>query len=512
MGQMDIILNLQAIPLGTAITAVVLVVLTLLIIRGYVNDHKRRYSGLPPPPEVPGLPLIGNLLQLKEKKPCKTFTKWAEEYGPVYSIRTGYHSMVVLNSNDVAREAMVTRFSSISTRKLSNALKSLTSDKNMVAMSDYGEFHKTVKRHILTSTLGPNAQKQHRVHRDTMIVNISKQLHAHVEKDPLQPVYLRNIFEPELFGLALKEVLGKDVESVYVEELGMTLSKGEIMKILVHDQMEGAIEVDWRDFFPYLRWIPNKSFENKIQHMCFRRKAVMEVLINEHRKRIERSEELNCYIDYLLSKAKTLSEQQMLMLLWEAIIETSDTTLLTTEWAMYELAKDPERQDRLYLEIRNVCGYEKIAEENIIQLPYLSAVFHETLRKHSPAPIVPLRYVHEDTQVGGYYIPAGTEIAINIFGCNRDKKVWECPEQWQPERFLNGKYDPMDMHKTMAFGAGKRVCAGSLQAMLISCTAIGRLVQEFEWRLKEGEEENVDTLGLTTRKLHPMQAILKTRN
>lgn len=55
---------------------------------------------------MPGLPLIGNLLQLKEKKPYKTFTKWAEEYGPVYSIRTGYNSIVVLNSNDVAKEVI----------------------------------------------------------------------------------------------------------------------------------------------------------------------------------------------------------------------------------------------------------------------------------------------------------------------------------------------------------------------------------------------------------------------
>lgn len=34
----------------------------------------------------------------------------------------------------------------------------------------------------------------------------------------------------------------------------------------------------------------------------------------------------------------------MLMLVWEVIIETSDTTMVSTEWAMYELAKDPERQ------------------------------------------------------------------------------------------------------------------------------------------------------------------------
>ena len=53
---------------------------------------------------------------------------------------------------------MVTKYSSISTRKLSNALKILTSDKSMVATSDYNEFYKAAKRHLLACTLGPNAQ------------------------------------------------------------------------------------------------------------------------------------------------------------------------------------------------------------------------------------------------------------------------------------------------------------------------------------------------------------------
>ncbi|PIN19107.1 Cytochrome P450 CYP2 subfamily [Handroanthus impetiginosus] len=510
--KMAAILSLEELSFGSAITIVAVGVFTLWIVNGYVNTgHKKISSGLRPPPEIPGLPVIGNLLQLKEKKPYKTFTKWAEKYGPIYSIRTGSTTLVVLNSNDVAKEAMVARFSSISTRKLSNAIKILTCDKNIVALTDYGEFHKMVKRHILTSTLGPNAQKRHRIHRDTMMENISEQLHIYQKEDPFRAVNLRKIVQPELFGVALKQVLGNDVQSVYVEELGTTLSKEEMFEILVVNPMKGAIEVDWRDFFPYLRWIPNKSFENNIQQMHHHRQAVMTALIKEQKKRISRGEEKVCYLDYLLSEAKTLSEQQMLMLLWEALIESSDTTLVTMEWVMYELAKDPQQQDRLYQEIQTVCGNEKIVEEKLSQLPYLSAVFHETLRKHSPAPMVPLRYVHEDTQLGGYHIPAGTEIAINIFGCNMDEKVWKNPEKWHPERFLDEKYDAMDLHKTMAFGAGKRLCAGALQAMLISCTTIGRLVQEFEWSLKDGEEENVDTLGLTTHKLHPMQAFLKPR-
>ncbi|KAA8537692.1 hypothetical protein F0562_027318 [Nyssa sinensis] len=516
MALTDAILDFQAMPFGTAIAvggpAIALGGLSLWFIRGYVNDHRRGSSNLPPLPEIPGLPVIGNLLQLKEKKPHKTFTKWAETYGPIYSIRTGASTVVVLNSNDVVKEAMVTRFSAISTRKLSKALKILTSDKSMVATSDYGEFHKTVKRHILTNILGPNAQKRHRSNRDTLVENTLQHIHAHVKNCPLQAVNLRHIFESELFGLALKQSLGKDVESIYVEELRTTLSREEIFKVLVNDPMEGAIDVDWRDFFPYLHWIPNKGFEMKIQQMDFRREAVMNALIQEQRKRTDSGEELKCYLDYLLSEAKTLSGKQIAMLLWEVIIETSDTTLVTTEWAMYELAKDPKRQDRLYQEIKKVCGLDKIKEENLPKLPYLTAIFHETLRKHSPVPIIPMRYVHENTQLGGYHVAAGSEIAINIYGCNMDKKLWENPEEWNPERFLNEKYDAMDLHKTMAFGGGKRVCAGALQASLLSCTTIGRLVQEFEWRLKDGEEDNVDTVALTARKLHPMQAMVKPRN
>ncbi|KAK6130911.1 hypothetical protein DH2020_035347 [Rehmannia glutinosa] len=382
--------------LGSAITIVAVGVLTLWLTNRYVKKgYKKKTSGLPSPPEIPGVPVIGNLLQLKEKKPHKTFTRWAEKYGPIYSIRTGSTKLVVLNSNDLAKEAMVTRFSSISTRKLSNAIKILTCDKNIVALTDYGEYHKTVKRHILTSTLGPNAQKRHQIHRDTMIENVSRQLQAYQKENPLAAINFRKIFSSELFGLALKEVLGSEVESVYVKELGTNLSREEIFEILVIDPM----------------------------------------------------------------KAKTLSEQQMLMLLWEAIIESSDTTLVTKNGPCMNLLK---------------------------------------IVNDSPAPIVPLRFVHEDTEIGGYHIPAGTE-----YGKIQD---------WKPERFLDGKYETMDLHKTMAFGAGKRLCAGALQAMLISCVAIGRLVQEFEWRLKEGEEENVDTLGLTTHKLHPLQVILKPRN
>lgn len=88
------------------------------------------------------------------------------------------------------------------------------------------------------------------------------------------------------------QALGQDVESIFVEELGKEMTKKEIFNILVVDPMMGAIAVDWRDFFPYLSWIPNRSFETKIQGMVTRKMAVTRALIMEQKKRRERGEVL----------------------------------------------------------------------------------------------------------------------------------------------------------------------------------------------------------------------------
>ncbi|KAL9665729.1 hypothetical protein QQ045_000049 [Rhodiola kirilowii] len=466
---------------------------------------KPKSSRLPPPPGMV-LHLVGPegyqdcqywgiCCTLKEKKPHKTFAKWAETYGPIYTVKLGAGSMVVLNSTDVAKEAMITRHSSISTRKLSTAMTILTSNKCMVAMSDYNDFHKMVKRHIINSLLGSNAQRQHRCLRDLMMDNLCKRFHVDAKARPLEAANYRAIFDSELFALAIRQAVGNDVDSLYVEELGTTISKEEMYKILVTDVMKAAIEVDWRDFFPYLSWVPNKSIEENSKCIVSRKSAVIREMIRQQKKRIFDGKELNCFLDYLLLKAQDLTEDEVANLIWEPIIEISDTTAVTTEWAMYELAKNPSLQDRLFKDIQSLCGDKKVSEDDLSQLPYLI-----------PTPVIPPRYVHEDTEIGGYHISAGTEIAINLDACNMDKKKWEKPEEWNPERFLEGKFDSGDHYTTMAFGAGKRVCAGSLQAILISTSAIGRLVQEFEWRLVD-EEADSDIAVLTNRKLNPLQVI-----
>jgi len=464
------------------------------------------------PPAVPGLPIIGNLHQLKEKKPQQAFTRWAEDYGPIYSIKTGASTAVVLNSTEVAKEAMVEKFSSISTRKLAKAVSILSRDKKMVAGSDSGEFHRNGKRHIMKSLLGSSALKQYRASRDTMIDDMVSTFHKMVSDDPKTPLNFREVFTSGLFGLSVAQALGEDVSSIYVEEFGRVLSRDEIYEAVVHDFMWCVLEVDWRDFFPYLSWVPNESFETKVLTTEARRTAVMRALINRQKERIACGEARLSYLDYLLAENAELTEEQLIMLIWEVVLEAADTTLVATEWAMYEVAKNPEKQDRLYQEIREVCGNETVTEEHLPRLPYLNAVFQETLRRHAPVPILPPRFVHENTSLAGYDVPAGTEVIINVYACHMNEKDWDEPDEWEPARFLDGgRFRSAETNKTIPFGGGRRICAGMMQATNIACTSIARFVQEFAWRLKEGDEDKVDTVHVTAYKLDPLCAYLTPR-
>lgn len=82
------------------------------------------------------------------------------------------------------------------------------------------------------------------------------------------------------------QALGEDVSSVYVKEFGRDISKDEIYQIIVADMMMCVIEIDWRDFFPYLSWIPNKSFDTTVATTESRRTTVMRALIDQQKERI----------------------------------------------------------------------------------------------------------------------------------------------------------------------------------------------------------------------------------
>ena len=74
----------------------------------------RRPANYPPGP--PTLPIIGNLHLMPKEKPHLQFQKWAEEYGPVYSLILGTKVMVVLSSDQAVKDLLDKRSGIYSSR------------------------------------------------------------------------------------------------------------------------------------------------------------------------------------------------------------------------------------------------------------------------------------------------------------------------------------------------------------------------------------------------------------
>jgi hypothetical protein len=68
------------------------------------------------PPGPATLPFIGNLHQMPREQGHKQFQKWANEYGPIYSLIIGNQTLVVLSSDYDIKELLVRRGSNYSSR------------------------------------------------------------------------------------------------------------------------------------------------------------------------------------------------------------------------------------------------------------------------------------------------------------------------------------------------------------------------------------------------------------
>ncbi|GLJ29689.1 hypothetical protein SUGI_0585470 [Cryptomeria japonica] len=200
----------------TAIRAVLLVGLVLIIAIKCRSSKKKKY-----PPAVGAWMVVRDLVLFKDKVPHRTFYQWAKCYGPVYSVCTGFSSAaVVLNSSKAARQAMTDHHSSITAKNLTTALKVLSLDQTMVALSDYGRDHRLMKKLMVSHLLGTTPQKNNAFMREEMVQKLIASVYLELKDACNDTVNMSKIILDHLFPFALNQVIGRTVDPLYVEELG----------------------------------------------------------------------------------------------------------------------------------------------------------------------------------------------------------------------------------------------------------------------------------------------------
>ncbi|XP_058813402.1 probable cytochrome P450 6a14 [Topomyia yanbarensis] len=140
--------------------------------------------------------------------------------------------------------------------------------------------------------------------------------------------------------------------------------------------------------------------------------------------------------------------------------ETSSTTM---NFCMYELAMNPDIQEKLRSEIENAitANNGQITYDLVMGMQYLDNVVNETLRKYPPLeglnriPLVD--YQIPDSK---HVIPMNTMVIIPVYAVHHDADIYPDPERFDPDRFLPEAVQSRHPYSFIPFGEGPRICIG----------------------------------------------------
>ncbi|GLG99019.1 Cytochrome P450 6j1 [Gryllus bimaculatus] len=146
--------------------------------------------------------------------------------------------------------------------------------------------------------------------------------------------------------------------------------------------------------------------------------------------------------------------------------ETSATTI---SYALYELAKNKDIQDKLREEINTTLKENggSVPYDVMHSMKYMDLVFQETLRKYPPVPFLD-RVSNRPYRLPGTNVTldAGTAVMIPVLGIHRDPEIYPNPMQFIPERFLEENKAKRPSCTHMPFGEGPRTCVGLRFALM----------------------------------------------
>ncbi|XP_051731704.1 cytochrome P450 2J2-like isoform X4 [Ctenopharyngodon idella] len=212
---------------------------------------------------------------------------------------------------------------------------------------------------------------------------------------------------------------------------------------------------------------------------------------------------IDCYLTEIQKRKDDLEAgfheeglQYAVLDLFVAGTETTSTTLL---WAFVYMMKYPEIQEKVQAEIDKVVGQSRRPNiDDRPNMPYTDAVIHEVQRMSNVVPLSVPRMTNEDTILGGYLIPKGTQIIPNLTSVLFEQTKWKTPHSFDPQNFLNTKGEFEKPEAFIPFSVGKRSCPGESLARMELFLFFTSFLQSFTLSPPEGTQTSLDfKFGMT---------------
>ncbi|MEW2358359.1 cytochrome P450 [Spirillospora sp. NPDC029432] len=423
-------------------------------------------SGLKPVRGQPGIPFIGNTLQVM-RQPFKVARKRYEQFGPVtWGWLLGQRTVTV-QGPEAAETVLVNRDKAFANGPAWSYFIGPFFYRGIMLL-DFEEHlhHRRIMQQAFT-------QKRLRSYMDAMAPGIKEGVQAW-EPGPGFKVY------DHVKQLTLD--LATDVF------MGVELERAEA------DRINGAFIDAVRAGTAYVRFpVPGLRW-----HKGVRARAVLEEFFRGHlpAKRRDGGDDLFA----ALCQAETddghrFTDEDVVNHMIFALMAAHDTTTITLTTMAYYLAKYPEWQERLRDESL-ALGKPALEFEDLDRLPSADLVMKEALRLLAPVPALPRRVV-KDTSILGYHIPAGSLVVVPQLTNHYMPEYWPDPERFDPERFApERREDKVHKYAWSPFGGGAHKCIGLHFAGMQVKSVMHQILLHHRWSVPGRYEWPLDTTSL----------------
>lgn len=126
---------------------------------------------------------------------------------------------------------------------------------------------------------------------------------------------------------------------------------------------------------------------------------------------------------------------------------------------------------------------ESITAENLSRLVYTKAALYEALRLYPSTAALSTQAV-EPVTLGEQEVAPGTAILLSLYETHHSKKLWEHPDEFYPEHFLNPLLENRHKFAYFPFGGGAHHCIGRHFAELEMMIIIVTMLRQFSFQTK----------------------------
>ncbi|HWY18790.1 MAG TPA: cytochrome P450 [Solirubrobacteraceae bacterium] len=448
-------------------------------------------------PGPPGLPLIGNALQLRGSSTRNmTFEKWAKRYGPIFRISSvGRRAVVVCGTDEVNaimrdRADGYTRWSE--QLRISREMVSTTS-----LVFAKGEDWKRHRRLVVTA-LNTNRLKQY-FH---VVVRSTERLHRRLVEAARdgRAFDIHRVLACYTVDITASLAFGHDLNTL---ERGENELQAHVHRIL---KMEGR---RLSALIPYWRWFKlpaDRALEYSLAEVDRAVTGFIEQARVRMSERPELREEPENFLEAMLSAQEAdgnfadsdIAGDTLVML--EA---GESATAHMLGWTVWFVASRPDVQERLAQEADEVLGERPFAGEyrTVAGLRYAEAVLRESLRLKNIVPMLSAA-PDADTTISGTHIPAGTRLLLFLDHAAKQASSFPRADDFDPGRWLeddDGELRTFDHKSFLSFGSGPRFCPGRNLTFVEARTALAMIAHNFELELDDSKGPVREDFGSAMR-------------